>query len=107
MERFFPQSKHTGKHSFDMELVSIPFPNIDVKEKELSHMKRAIYAILAVTVLTSLTGCLSHHVHKKTTCMAGDCAQVPEDASCTSCDTCDDTGGDPACHAGGGRGGGA
>jgi hypothetical protein len=85
-------------------------------------MKRAIYATMAVIVLTSLTGCLSAHGHRPLACVNGSCAQAPENCAscgdCASCNTgnCQDPGQEQVCRAcrghgcrlcrGGGLGGG-
>jgi hypothetical protein len=67
-------------------------------------MKRIIYAVLAVTVLTSLTGCLSARGRRPTACVQGSCAQAPE--NCASCDSssCQDPNQQDPCRECGGRG---
>ncbi|MGA2797954.1 MAG: hypothetical protein ABSE63_10265 [Thermoguttaceae bacterium] len=70
-------------------------------------MKRAIYAILAVTVLISLTGCLSAHGHRPIACVQGCCAQAPENCAsceCGNCQNCQDPNQQVPCRQCGGRG---
>ncbi|MGD0655420.1 MAG: hypothetical protein ABSA16_13845 [Thermoguttaceae bacterium] len=74
-------------------------------------MKRAIHVILALTALTSLTGCLSAHGRRPIACVQGSCAQAPENCAscgCNSCQNCSDPNSDPnrqaPCRLCGGRG---
>jgi hypothetical protein len=68
-------------------------------------MKRAIYAILAVIVLTSLTGCLLGRARRPAACTAGSCAQAPENCASRPCSGSVDNSEDPnqqsPCHTGG------
>jgi len=71
-------------------------------------MKCVIYTILAVIVLTSLTGCLSGRGRRPAACTAGSCAQAPENCASCSCSGPVDNSEDPnqqaPCRACGGRG---
>jgi hypothetical protein len=61
-------------------------------------MKRAIYAALAVSVVISLTGCLSARGHRPIACMQGSCAQAPENCAACGCGNsqyCNDPNQDP------------
>lgn len=83
------------------------FPFSISNEKELSDMKQTIYAVLVVTLLTSFAGCLSAHGRRPTACVAGSCAQAPENCASCDCGNCQDPK-DPSqqapCRACGGRG---
>jgi hypothetical protein len=46
-------------------------------------MKHAMYSVLAVVVLSGLTGCITQYGPRPTACMGGSCAQAPE--NCQSC----------------------
>lgn len=67
-------------------------------------MKRIIYAVLAVTVLTSLTGCLSAHGRRPIACVQGSCAQAPENCASCNCNNCVDPNQQAPCQACGGHG---
>jgi hypothetical protein len=49
-------------------------------------MKRAIYLILAVMLLTSTTGCLSRYTRGPQSCAAEGCQQGPENCASCGCD---------------------
>ncbi len=53
-------------------------------------MKRAMLLMLAAIVLAGATGCIRQWGRRPWACVAGSCAQAPE--NCTSCDSCGDEG---------------
>jgi hypothetical protein len=64
-------------------------------------MKRIVFSLASVIVLTALVGCVTQHGRRPWNCMGGSCAQAPE--TCQSCNG-DDPGRAGVCRECRGRG---
>jgi hypothetical protein len=78
-----PMSDEGGNEQSRVSILSFP-PNLTRANKESPDMKRAMFSVLTLVILTGLTGCATQHgrhpllADKGTCCTEGTCAQAAE-----------------------------